>query len=216
MSDISKRIKTSIIDENPTFISFLALCPTLGATNNVKTAFGMGVTVLIVVMCTNVVTSSVRKLVTSNTRIPIFITLIASIVTVMEMVMEAYLPTLYSSLGILLPLVVVNCIILGRAEAYAVSNTVFDSFIDAVGTGLAFTLSLTLLGCFRELLGTGGINLGFVNIQLLPPEIMPSIFTEGPGAFIAFGLLTWMVLESKAKIEKKIKDNKKAQLATAE
>lgn len=210
MTDFKKRMKTSILNENPTFVSFLALCPTLGTTNSVKTAFGMGMTVLVSLIFTNAACSATRKIITPDIRIPVFITVIATIVTLLEIIIQTYIPFLYSSLGILLPLVVVNCIILGRAEAYAVEHNVFDSIIDGLGTGIAFTLSLTLLGIFREILGTGGVNLGWMTLQFLSPEIMPAIFVEGAGAFIAFGILAWIINEIRGKVEKKAKEALKA------
>jgi Na+-translocating ferredoxin:NAD+ oxidoreductase subunit E len=209
MSEFKKRMKTSIIDENPTFVSFLALCPTLGTTTSLKTAFGMGVTVLITLMITNMATSAARKIITPDIRIPVFITLIATIVTLMEIIIETYIPALYSSLGILLPLVVVNCIILGRAEAYCVDHNILDSLIDGIGAGLAFTISLSTLGLFREILGTGAVGIFSYNLQIFPSEIMPGLFVEGTGAFLAFGFLAWIINEIKGNIEQKKKDKLK-------
>lgn len=206
MSEFKSVLKTSIIDENPTFVSYLALCPTLGTTTSMASAFGMGLSVLFVLMCSNMAISSIRKYIPDDIRIPVYISIIATIVTVLQLFMHAYLPGLYSNLGIFLDLVVVNCIILGRAEAFASQNTVSKSLLDGFANGLAFTLSLTLLGAFRELLGTGAINFfGLFTLTIFPASIMPHLFVEPVGAFIAFGLLAWVINEIKIKQTQKPK-----------
>ncbi len=180
-----------IVKENPTFVLFLGLCPTLALTNNLSNAIGMGVSVVIVLMMTNTLISLIRKLIPDNIRIPVYITVIASVVTILGMVIEAYLPALFDSLGIYLPLIVVNCIILGRAEAFASQNSVKDSLIDGLGSGLGFLVGLTILGFARELIGTGAVEL--LNIRLIDSTHAPAIFVESAGAFLMFGLIAWMM-----------------------
>jgi Na+-translocating ferredoxin:NAD+ oxidoreductase subunit E len=205
MEKFNKMLKTSVIDENPTFVSFLALCPTLGTTTSLSNAFSMGLAATFVLILSNVSISCIRKLVPDEIRIPVYITIIATIVTLLEMLMKTYLPELYLNLGIFLPLIVVNCIILGRAEAFASKNNMFKSFQDAIVTGIAFTLSLSLLGAVREFLGTGGLMIFDVSLQVLPRDIMPMVFQTPVGAFIAFGMLSWFINEMKLKNKNKLK-----------
>ena len=146
-----------ILRENPTFVMLLGMCPTLGVTTSAINGLGMGLATMFVLMLSNMAISSVKKIIPDIIRIPSFIVIIASFVTMLEMVMQAYLPVLYSALGIYIPLIVVNCIILGRAEAFASKNTIFQSLLDAIGMGIGFTLALTILGSLREVLGNGSI-----------------------------------------------------------
>ncbi len=192
-----------IIKENPTFVLFLGMCPTLALTNNLTNAIGMGASVVIVLAITNTLISLIRKIIPGDIRIPVYITVIASVVTVLGMLMEAFLPALFESLGIYLPLIVVNCIILGRAEAFASENGVMDSFIDGIASGLGFLLGLTVLGFFRELIGTGAVEL--LNFRIMDANHAPVIFVESSGAFLMFGLIAWMVNTIKLNREKEAK-----------
>ena len=171
-----------IIRENPTFVMLLGMCPTLGVTTSALNGLGMGLATLFVLILSNAAISLVKNFLPDMVRIPSFIVIIASFVTVVDLLMAAYLPTLHAALGIFIPLIVVNCIILGRAEAFASKNNLFQSVLDAIGMGIGFTLGLTLLGSVREILGNGSLfGYGFLgedaNTMLL--FIMP------PGAFLA-------------------------------
>lgn len=178
-------ILKGIIKENPTFVLVLGMCPTLGTTTSAMNGMGMGVATMAVLIMSNFVISCIKNLIPDKVRIPAFIVVIASFVTIIQMLMEAYVPSLYASLGVFIPLIVVNCIILGRAEAYASKNTPIDSILDGVGIGLGFTLSLTVIGAVRELLGSGsvfGFSLGIA-------DYMPLVFVLAPGAFLVLGYL---------------------------
>lgn len=174
-----------IIKENPIFVIMLGMCPTLGTTSSAMNGFGMGLATTFVLLSSNVVISLLKNLIPDNVRIPAFVVVIAAFVTLVEMVMQAYVPALYDSLGIFIPLIVVNCIVLGRAEAFAAKNTVFKSFLDGLGMGLGFTLALTLLGSTREILGTGKV----FNYTLYPENYGMLMFVLAPGAFIALAYL---------------------------
>lgn len=176
-----------IVKENPIFVMLLGMCPTLGVTSSAFNGFGMGVATLFVLLMSNLVVSLVKKQIPSKVRIPAFIIIIASFVTIVEMVLEAYIPFLYEQLGIFIPLIVVNCLILGRAEAFASKNDVIASVIDALGMGLGFVLALTILGATREILGSGSL-FGF---KFVPENANTFIlFILPPGAFIALAYLT--------------------------
>lgn len=171
-----------LIKENPTFVMLLGMCPTLGVTTSAINGLGMGIATLFVLILSNIAISTVKSFIPEKVRIPCYIVIIATFVTVVELVMSAYLPKLYAALGIFIPLIVVNCIILGRAEAFASKNGIFQSFLDAVGMGLGFTLSLTTLGLVREILGAGsafGWNFAGTEADTMLLFIMP------PGAFLA-------------------------------
>ena len=174
-----------IIAENPTFVLLLGMCPTLGTTGSATTGMSMGLATMAVLICSNVVISLIKNLVPAKVRIPAYIVVIATFVSVLQLVMQAYLPALNAMLGIFIPLIVVNCILLGRAEAFASRNGVIDSCLDGIGIGLGFTLSLTLLGAVREFLGSGTI----FDCQIYPESYGSLIFVLAPGAFIALGLL---------------------------
>ncbi len=178
-----------IIKENPTFVLLLGMCPTLGTTTSAANGLGMGLATLFVLACSNAAISALRYLIPDKVRIPTFIVVIANFVTLLEMLMKAYVPALYASLGLFIPLIVVNCIVLARAEAYASKNTVFNSTLDGVGIGLGFTLALTLLGSVRELLGTGK----WFNLTIFPENYGILIFVLAPGAFIALGYLIALI-----------------------
>ena len=174
-----------IIAENPTFVLMLGMCPTLGTTGSAMTGMSMGLATMGVLICSNVVISLIKNLVPAKVRIPAYIVVIATFVAVLQLLMEAYLPALNAMLGIFIPLIVVNCILLGRAEAFASRNGVVDSCLDGIGIGLGFTVALTILGSVRELLGTGRI----FGLEIYPESFGSLIFVLAPGAFIALGLL---------------------------
>ena len=178
-------ILRGIIKENPTFVLVLGMCPTLGTTTSAINGMGMGVATMAVLIMSNLVISCIKNLIPDKVRIPAFIVVIASFVTIIQMLMEAYVPSLYASLGVFIPLIVVNCIILGRAEAFASKNGPIDSILDGVGIGLGFTLSLTVIGTVRELLGSGSIFGFSFGIE----DYMPLVFVLAPGAFLVLGYL---------------------------
>ncbi len=180
-----------VIRENPTFVLVLGMCPTLGTTTSAANGFGMGAATMAVLIMSNVVISLIKNLIPDKVRIPAFIVVIASFVTVIQMLMQAYVPSLYASLGVFIPLIVVNCIILGRAEAFASKNGAFDSALDGVGIGVGFTLSLTVIGAVREILGSGSI----FGVSLGIGDYMPLVFVLAPGGFLVLGFL--MVLFNK-------------------
>ncbi len=178
-----------IVKENPTFVLLLGMCPTLGTTSSAINGMGMGLATMFVLICSNVVISLIKNLVPDMVRIPIFVVVIASFVTLLQMVMQAYVPGLYATLGLFIPLIVVNCILLGRAEAFAAKNNPLASFFDGLGMGLGFTIALTLLGSVREFLGTGKL----FNIAIMPEDYGMLIFVLAPGAFIVLGYLIAIV-----------------------
>ncbi len=178
-----------IIKENPVFVMLLGMCPTLGVTSSAFNGLGMGVATLFVLLMSNIVVSLIKSQVPSKVRIPAFIVIIASFVTIVEMVLEAFIPFLYEQLGIFIPLIVVNCLILGRAEAFASKNNLFDSILDALGMGLGFVIALTALGATREILGNGSI----FDVRFLSEDANTLIlFILPPGAFIALAYLTYI------------------------
>ena len=180
-----KILLNGIIKENPPFVLLLGMCPTLGTTTSAINGMGMGLATLFVLICSNVVISALKSLIPDMVRIPSFIVIIATFVTVLQMIMQAYVPGLYASLGLFIPLIVVNCIVLGRAEAFATKNTPGDSFFDGLGIGLGFTLALTLLGAVRELLGSGMI----FGVRIWSETYGALAFVLAPGAFIVLGYL---------------------------
>ena len=187
MSKVSnvKVLFNGIIKENPVFVLLLGMCPTLGTTSSAINGLGMGLATTFVLVASNVVIALIKNMIPDKVRIPAFIVVIATFVTVVEMAMQAYLPALYESLGLFIPLIVVNCIVLGRAEAYAAKNTVFSSMFDGLGMGLGFSMALTLLGATRELLGTGKV----FSLSVFPENYGMLLFVLAPGAFIALGYL---------------------------
>ena len=184
-----KVLMNGIVKENPTFVLLLGMCPTLGTTSSAINGMGMGLATMFVLICSNVVISLIKNLVPDMVRIPIFVVVIASFVTLLQMVMQAYVPALYATLGLFIPLIVVNCILLGRAEAFAAKNNPLSSFFDGLGMGLGFTLALTILGGVREFLGTGKL----FDIAIMPEQYGMLIFVLAPGAFIALGYLIAIV-----------------------
>ena len=186
-----KIVLSGIIKNNPTFVLVLGMCPTLGTTTSAINGMGMGVATMAVLIMSNLVISLIKNFIPDKVRIPAFIVVIASFVTIIQMLMQAYVPSLYDSLGVFIPLIVVNCIILGRAEAFASKNGALDSILDGVGIGIGFTLSLTAIGAVREVLGSGAI----FGYPLGISDYMPLVFVLAPGAFLVLGYL--MVLFNK-------------------
>ena len=184
-----KVLMNGIVKENPTFVLLLGMCPTLGTTSSALNGMGMGLATAFVLVCSNVVISLIKNIIPDMVRIPAFVVVIASFVTLLQMVMQAYVPALYATLGLFIPLIVVNCILLGRAEAFAAKNGAIPSFFDGLGMGLGFTIALTILGGVREFLGTGKV-FGFT---IMPEDYGMLIFVLAPGAFIALGYLIAIV-----------------------
>ena len=185
MSNALKTFTNGLLKENPTFVLVLGMCPTLATTTSALNGMSMGLATLFVLVCSNVVISLLKNLIPDKVRIPAFIVVIATFVTMVQLVMQAYLPDIYDVLGLFIPLIVVNCIVLGRAEAFAAKNSVGLSALDGLGMGLGFTLALTVLGAIRELLG-GGTVFGF---NIFSDHYAALIFVLAPGAFIALAYL---------------------------
>lgn len=184
-----KTLTNGLFRENPIFVLLLGMCPTLGVTTSAINGMGMGLATAFVLVMSNLVISLVANLIPDKIRIPSFIVIIAAFVTIVDMCMAAYLPSLHSALGLFIPLIVVNCIVLGRAEAFASKNKAVPSILDGLGMGLGFTLSLTLLGAIREFLGSGKI----FNLPVYNENYGMLIFVLAPGAFIALGYLIALV-----------------------
>ncbi|HOV36079.1 MAG: H+/Na+-translocating ferredoxin:NAD+ oxidoreductase subunit [Bacteroidota bacterium] len=185
MSNNLKVLINGLIKENPIFVLLLGMCPTLATTSSALNGMSMGLATMFVLVCSNIVISLIKNLIPDKVRIPAFIVVIATFVTLVQMMMNAYVPALADSLGIFIPLIVVNCIVLGRAEAFASKNGVLSSFFDGLGIGLGFTVALTLLGAIRELLGTGKI----FSMTIFPENFGALLFVLAPGAFIALGYM---------------------------
>ena len=176
-----------VLKENPVFVMLLGMCPTLGVTTTAYNGLGMGIATMFVLIMSNIVVASIKNLIPDKVRIPAYIVVIASFVTIVEMILEAFVPVLYDQLGIFIPLIVVNCVILGRAEAFASKNNVLNSIIDGLGMGLGFTLALTLLGSVREILGNGSI----FNLMIFGENANTVLlFILPPGAFITLAYLS--------------------------
>lgn len=190
-----KTFTNGLLKENPTFVLMLGMCPTLGTTSSAINGLGMGLATTFVLLCSNVVISALKKLIPDKVRIPAFIVIIAAFVTMVQMLMEAYVPSLYDTLGLFIPLIVVNCIVLGRAEAFAAKNNSFASLLDGLGIGLGFTFALTLLGAIREFLGAGTL----FSYQIYPENYGMLLFVLAPGAFIALGYLIAIINKLKTK-----------------
>ena len=188
MSNI-KVLMNGIIKENPTFVLLLGMCPTLGTTSSAINGMSMGLATAFVLICSNIVISLIKNLIPDMVRIPSYIVVIASFVTLLQMLMQAYAPGIYATLGLFIPLIVVNCIVLGRAEAFAAKNGPVASLFDGIGMGLGFTIALTLLGGLRELLGTGKL----FDCTLWAEDYGMLLFVLAPGAFIALGYLIAIV-----------------------
>ncbi len=184
---LKKEFIRGLIKENPVFVLLLGLCPTLGVTGSAENGLGMGLASTAVLICSNIVIALIKNFIPDKVRIPAFIIVIASFVTMVELLMEAFLPDLFEALGLFIPLIVVNCLILGRAEAFASKNGLFKSIIDGLVMGIGFTFALTLLGATREILGAGAI-FGYQFVAKDATTML--LFILPPGAFIALGFLT--------------------------
>ena len=184
-----KTLTNGLLRENPTMVLVLGMCPTLATTSSAINGMSMGLATTFVLLCSNVVISLLKNLIPDKVRIPAFIVVIASFVTIVQLCMQAYLPDLYASLGLFIPLIVVNCIVLGRAEAFAAKNNAGLSALDGIGMGLGFTLSLTVLGAIRELLGTGKV----FDFTIFPDSYGMLVFVLAPGAFIALAYVMALV-----------------------
>ena len=228
-----KNFLKGIIAENPLFVSILGTCPALATTKTLEAAIGMGLLFTAVLICSSVLISLLRKIIPEEVRTPAYIVVIATFVTIVKMLTNAYLPVLYSTLGVFISLIVVNCIVLGRAEAYASKNGPFDSFIDALGMGVGYTLAIMLMAVVRELLGTGAFTFGevlpfpqAVELRIIPEKYAIMIFQMPAGAFIVFGVILAVLAfiknrkaEKKAALERaekirKAEEAKKAAAAT--
>ena len=192
-----ENFKAGLIKDNPVFSLFLGICSTLAITTTVNNAIGMGVSVIIVLIMSNVIISCVRKITPDEIRIPVYIVIIATLVKIIQMLIQAYSPSLNTSLGVFIPLIVVNCIILGRAEAFASKNGILDSALDGLGMGLGYTLAVLSMSFIRELISTGGIKVVnpfneaqvWLNLHIIPENFTISIFGSSVGAFITFAVL---------------------------
>ena len=213
MNRAGERLYNGLIKENPTFVLMLGMCPTLAVTTSAINGLGMGLTTMVVLALSNAIISLLRNIIPDKVRIPAFIVIIASFVTLVQMLLQAYLPFLYDALGIYIPLIVVNCIILGRAEAYASKNPVIPSLFDGIGMGLGFSFALTCIGAVRELIGAGQL----FGIRVMPASYVPvSIFIMAPGAFFVLAALTALQNKIKRAGEKKGKDMSKIQSGCSE
>lgn len=194
MNKCTERVYNGLIKENPTFVLMLGMCPTLAVTTSAINGVGMGLSTTVVLIMSNMLISMLRKIIPDSVRMPAFIVIVASFVTIVQFLMEGFVPSLYDSLGLYIPLIVVNCIILGRAESYASKNPVIPSIFDGIGMGLGFTVGLTSIGIVRELIGSGKI----FNMQILPDSYEPfTIFILAPGAFFVLACL--VALQNKVK-----------------
>ncbi len=208
MNSAGERLYNGIIKENPTFVMMLGMCPTLAVTTSAMNGLGMGLTTMVILALSNLIISMLRKVIPDDVRVPAFIVIVASFVTIVQFLLQAYIPTLNESLGLYIPLIVVNCIILGRAEAYASKNPMIASLFDGIGMALGFTIGLTSIGIVRELIGSGKI----FGAAVLPASYEPvSIFVMAPGAFFVLALLTGLQNKVKLNMAKKGKDVSKIQ-----
>lgn len=197
MNKTVERLKCGIVTENPTFVQMLGMCPTMAVTTSAVNGVGMGLTTTVILILSNMMISALRKVIPDKVRIPAYIVIVASFVTIVQFLLEGFVPSLYASLGIYIPLIVVNCIILGRAESYASKNNVWLSMFDGIGMGLGFTVGLTSIGIFRELFGNGTI-FGF---PIMPDSYEPlTILILAPGAFFVLACL--VAVQNKVRIEK--------------
>lgn len=194
MKSYIERLYNGIIKENPTFVLMLGMCPTLAVTTSAINGLGMGLSTTVVLVFSNLIISLLRKIIPDRVRIPAYIVIVASLVTIVELLLQAFIPALYESLGIFIPLIVVNCIILGRAESYAAKNGPMNSLFDGLGMGIGFTVGLTFIAIFREILGAGSVfGFGFI-----PESYRITIFVLPPGAFFVLAMLTALQNKFKA------------------
>lgn len=209
MNKCTERLYNGLVKENPTFVLMLGMCPTLAVTTSAINGVGMGLSTTVVLIMSNMLISMLRKIIPDSVRMPAFIVIVASFVTIVQFLMEGFVPSLYDSLGLYIPLIVVNCIILGRAESYASKNPVLPSIFDGIGMGLGFTVGLTCIGIVRELLGSGKI----FDIQILPSSYEPiTIFILAPGAFFVLACLTALQNVAKKKAMERGDAKKAAQI----
>lgn len=212
-----KTFLAGLIAENPVFVSLLGMCPTLATTKSIEAALGMGVLVILTLMGSNVLISLLRKVVPAEVKIPCYIIIIATFVTMIKMLCQAFIPALYDSLGVFISLIVVNCIILGRAEAFASKHGPGASFMDALGTGLGFTMAICIIAFFREIIGTGAITIGEyfpigtkIVLQMIPEKYAISLFVQSAGGFLTLGcVLAFMAWHKNKKEDKKALEQKK-------
>ncbi len=220
MAKASKILKNGIFTENPTFVSFLGMCPTLATTTTLDKAVGMALATFIVLIGSNLIISLIKNFTPAEIRIPVYVVIIATLVKTTELLLHAYTPAVFDSLGIFLPLIVVNCIVLGRAEAFASKNTVWSSFLDAVGTGIGFLLALSAVGLVRELGGTGAIEFksffdntqSWISFRLFDAKFAWGLLSDPKGAFLTLGLIAGTI--GAINITTKARKAKKANLAT--
>lgn len=210
MNPYLERLFNGIVKENPTFVLMLGMCPTLAVTTSAMNGLGMGLTTTAVLILSNMLISALRKAIPDKVRMPAYIVVVATFVTMVEFLLKAYIPALNESLGIYIPLIVVNCIILGRAESYASKNSVGKSMFDGIGMGLGFTIGLTFIGIFREVLGNGTI----FDMSVMPASFEPfAIFAKAPGAFFVLAMLTALQNKFKAPSATNGKNNKSSEIA---
>lgn len=211
MNKCTERLFNGIVKENPTFVLMLGMCPTLAVTTSAINGVGMGLSTTVVLVLSNMLISMLRKIIPDSVRMPAFIVVVASFVTMVQFLLEGFVPSLYDALGLYIPLIVVNCIILGRAESYASKNPVLPSIFDGIGMGLGFTIGLTCIGIVRELIGAGTI----FGAQIMPKAYEPvTIFILAPGAFL---VLSWLVaLQNKMKAKAAKRGEKKVQSGCSE
>lgn len=207
-----KNFTAGFIRENPVFGLYLGICSTLAISTSLNNALGMGIAVILVLIISNAVISLMRNIIPDDIRIPVYIVIIAAIVKAIEMLIHAYMPSIYNALGVFIQLIVVNCIILGRAEAFASKNNVFDSMLDGLGMGLGYTFSLVMISVIRQVLGTGIINLTnpmtdqlIFQLRIIPENYKISMFTTSTGAFLTFALLAAALAAYKNSLEPKTK-----------
>lgn len=200
MNSCMERLYNGIVKENPTFVLMLGMCPTLAVTTSAINGVGMGISTTVVLVLSNMLISMLRKIIPDSVRMPAFIVVVASFVTMVQFLLEGFVPSLYAALGLYIPLIVVNCIILGRAESYASKNPVLPSVFDGIGMGFGFTIGLTCIGIVRELIGAGAV----FGVQIMPDAYEPvTIFILAPGAFLVLSGLVALQNKVKAKAEKK-------------
>lgn len=212
-SNSMERLYNGLVTENPTFVLMLGMCPTLAVTTSAMNGLGMGLTTMVVLALSNMIISLLRNIIPDKVRIPAFIVVIASFVTMVELLLEGFIPALYDALGLYIPLIVVNCIILGRAEAYASKNPVIPSLFDGIGMGLGFSFALTCIGAVRELIGAGEI----FGLHIMPDSYVPcAIFIMAPGAFFVLAALTAVQNKIRINGERKGKDMSKIQSGCSE
>lgn len=212
MSNKLKNFTKGILLENPLLVLSIGLCSSLGVTTTIFNGFGMGISMTFVLLMSEIVISIFKKLIPSAIRLPIFIIIIAAFTTIVQLVLQAYVPSLYDALGVFLPLIVVNCIIMGRVEAFASKNTVGNSILDALGMGVGYTIVMVLISLVRELLGGGTLLAGTaLKIEIIPEAFRIGLFNSAPGGFLVFGIIGALVQFFKNKQKKEVETSKEAE-----